>query len=88
MHPLLLCGLIGAALGFGAFALVRVLHDERLNVHGWVLITAGLVSIGIGVGTAYYTNYLNQDVWTMDANGLAAGDSRVHLPRLGGRRGC
>lgn len=29
------------------------------------------VSIAVGAGTAYLTNYLNQDVWTFDANGVA-----------------
>jgi hypothetical protein len=37
----------------------------------WVLWFAAAASIIVGAGSAFFTNYLNQDVWTWNANGLA-----------------
>jgi hypothetical protein len=34
-------------------------------------IVAGALSLVVGAGVAYSTNYLNQGVWTVGANGLA-----------------
>jgi hypothetical protein len=65
-------GIIGGVSGFIIFSLLRKIHGQNLLItEQWVLwVTAG-ISIGVGAGTAYFTNYINQEVWTFEANGVA-----------------
>jgi hypothetical protein len=68
----LLIGLLGSGGGFALFALARKIHhDDLLVKERWVLVFAGIVSVVVGTGSAFFTNYVNQDVWTWSANGLA-----------------
>ena len=65
-------GVLGGLCGFFVFWLLRKVHDDDLLVkETWVLWLAAIVSVVVGAGTAFVTNYLNQDVWTVDANALA-----------------
>jgi putative flippase GtrA len=63
---------VGGLCGFFVFWLLRKIHDDDLMVkETWVLWLAAIVSVVVGAGTAFITNYINQDVWTLEANGLA-----------------
>jgi hypothetical protein len=65
-------GVVGGLCGFFVFWLLRKIHDDDLMVkETWVLWLAAIVSVVVGAGTAFITNYINQDVWTLEANGLA-----------------
>jgi hypothetical protein len=65
-------GVLGGLCGFFVFWLLRKIHNDDLLVkETWVLWLAAIVSVVVGAGTAFVTNYFNQDVWTVDANGLA-----------------
>lgn len=65
-------GVLGGLCGFFVFWLLRQIHDDDLLVkETWVLWLAAMVSVVVGAGTAFLTNYLNQDLWTMEDNGLA-----------------
>jgi hypothetical protein len=65
-------GVLGGLCGFFVFWLLRKIHDDDLLVkETWVLWLAAIVSVVVGAGTAFVTNYFNQDVWTVDANALA-----------------
>jgi hypothetical protein len=67
-----LIGMAGGASGFIIFMVLRVIHGKNLLIkEKWVLWFTAAVSIGVGAGTAYFTNYLNQEVWTFNANGVA-----------------
>jgi hypothetical protein len=65
-------GLLGSGVGFLLFWLARTIHhDDLLVKEEWVLWFTGVVSVVFGAGSAFFTNYVNQDVWTWSANGLA-----------------
>jgi hypothetical protein len=64
-------GIAGAGCGFLLFWLARQIHHEDLLVRDRVLWFTAAASIIVGAGSAFFTNYLNQDVWTWNANGLA-----------------
>jgi len=65
-------GILGSACGFFLFWLVRRIHHDNLLVKEKpVLIATGVASVVVGAGSAFFTNYINQDVWTWSANGLA-----------------
>jgi hypothetical protein len=62
---------IGALGGFLVFCIVHQFSQSELLV-GWRrLLFAGVFSVGIGAALGYQTIYLNQDVWTFSANGIA-----------------
>jgi putative flippase GtrA len=65
-------GIAGGLSGFFLFWLLRKIHGQDLLVkETWVLwLTAG-VCVAVGAGTGFFTNYINQDIWTFNANGLA-----------------
>jgi hypothetical protein len=68
----LLIGVAGGLCGFFVFWLLRkVHHDDLLVKETWVLWLAAATSVVVGAGTAFVTNYFNQDVWTFEANALA-----------------
>jgi hypothetical protein len=62
---------IGALGGFVVFVLLHWFAQADLLVGGLRFAFAGAAGVVIGAGTAYLTNYLNQGVWTFDANGRA-----------------
>jgi hypothetical protein len=64
-------GIAGGIAGFGLFWLLRLIHGESLFVKKRVLGFTALVCVVVGAGTAFFTNYLNQDIWTFNANALA-----------------
>lgn len=65
-------GVGGGLCGFFVFWLLRKIHDDDLLVkERWVLWLAAIVSVVVGAGTAFVTNYFNQDLWTVDENALA-----------------
>jgi hypothetical protein len=65
-------GVLGGLCGFFVFWLLRKIHDDDLLVkETWVLWLAAIVSVVVGAGTAFVTNYFNQEVWTVEANALA-----------------
>jgi hypothetical protein len=80
----LLIGMGGGLSGFLLFTLLRRIHNDDLLVkEPWVLWLAGTVSVVVGAGTAFFTNYYNQDVWTVDANGLALFTAAVSASTAG-----
>jgi hypothetical protein len=65
-------GILGGVCGFVVFWLLRKIHREDLMVtENWVVWLVAAISIVVGAGTAFFTNYFNQEVWTRDANGVA-----------------
>jgi hypothetical protein len=65
-------GVVGGLCGFFVFWLLRKIHNDDLLVkEKWVLRLTAIVSVVVGAGTAFVTNYFNQELWTVDANGLA-----------------
>ena len=65
-------GVLGGLCGFFVFWLLRAIHNDDLLVkETWVLWLAAGVSVVVGAGTAFVTNYFNQELWTVDDNGLA-----------------
>jgi len=65
-------GALGGLCGFFVFWLLRKIHEDDLMVkERWVLWFAAAASVVVGTVTAFVTNYLNQDVWTVEANALA-----------------
>jgi hypothetical protein len=66
----LLAGL-GALAGFLAFVIIHWFAQADMVAGRWRFLVAGLLSVLVGAGVAYTTNYLNQGVWTFSANGRA-----------------
>jgi hypothetical protein len=65
-------GALGGLCGFFVFWLLRKIHEDDLMVkERWVLWFAAAASVVVGTVTAFVTNYLNQDVWTVESNALA-----------------
>jgi hypothetical protein len=62
---------ISALMGFLAFCLLHWFAEAELLVGVGRLLFAAGASVVIGAGTAYFTNYLNQGVWTVGSNGAA-----------------
>jgi hypothetical protein len=67
----MLLAVLGALGGFGVFVLLHWFAQAELVSGAWRLAIAGLFSVLVGAGVAYTTNYLNQSVWTLGANGRA-----------------
>jgi hypothetical protein len=61
----------GAFAGFLAFFIVHWFAQAEMVVGRLRFFVAGLLSVAVGAGVAYTTNYLNQGVWTLSANGQA-----------------
>jgi hypothetical protein len=64
-------GILGGLSGFILFALLRQIHGDSLFVNGALVGFTGVVCVVVGAGAAFFTNYLNQEIWTFNANGLA-----------------
>jgi hypothetical protein len=65
-------GVAGGLAGFALFMLARKIHGDQLLVREpFVLVFTGCACVVVGAGAAFFTNYLNQDIWTFNANGLA-----------------
>jgi hypothetical protein len=62
---------LGALAGFLTFVVLHWFARAELMVGRTRFAVAGLISVIVGGGVAYTTNYLNQTVWTMGANGRA-----------------
>jgi hypothetical protein len=69
----LLCGAVGALLGFLVFALLHKFKHDKLLVSIPQFAIAGLVSVAAGAIAALVTNYSNQDVWVLGDNWWGAG---------------
>jgi hypothetical protein len=68
----IIIGIVGGLAGFVLFVLLRWIHGEQLLVReGWVLALTGFICVAVGAGTAFFTSYLNQEIWTFNANALA-----------------
>jgi membrane protein YqaA with SNARE-associated domain len=64
----ILLAAVGALGGFLGFWILHKMSGEKLRPGRGRPIIAGVLSVGIGAGVAYKSNYLNQDVWTTSAN--------------------